>query len=177
MNYDELIVKRRSVRSYAADKKVSREQIEEIVKAAQMAPTWKNSQTGRYYVLLSDDIKKELSKNALPEYNQKNSENAALIVTTFVKEQSGFINGEPSNELGDMWGAYDLGLQNAYMLLKASDMGLDSLIMGLRYEEEIKKIIEIPEDEVVFSVIAVGYRAKDPSFVARKDLDEILKIF
>ena len=46
-----------------------------------------------------------------PEFNQKSSENAsALIITTFETKISGFNREQvPDNELGDMWGAYDLG--------------------------------------------------------------------
>ena len=48
MEFNELLEKRRSVRKYKADTTVDRETIEEILKAGQQAPTWKNSQTGRY---------------------------------------------------------------------------------------------------------------------------------
>ncbi len=35
---------------------VTREQMEELIRAAQEAPSWKNSQTGRYYCVLSEEI-------------------------------------------------------------------------------------------------------------------------
>ena len=41
---------RRSVRGYNG-KKVEREKLEDIIKAALLAPSWKNSQTSRYYVV------------------------------------------------------------------------------------------------------------------------------
>lgn len=41
MEFNELLEKRRSVRKYKADTTVDRETIEEILKAAQQAPTWK----------------------------------------------------------------------------------------------------------------------------------------
>ena len=37
--------------------------IEEIIKAAQQAPTWKNSQTGRYYVVTDEEKLKEIKEN------------------------------------------------------------------------------------------------------------------
>ena len=51
MNFDDVIYKRRSIRTYDANKKVSKEQILELIKAAQQAPSWKNSQTARYYAV------------------------------------------------------------------------------------------------------------------------------
>ena len=52
--------------------------------------------------------------------NQPKAENAALIITTFVQNRSGFQkDGTPDNELGNGWGCYDLGLQNENLVLKA----------------------------------------------------------
>ena len=94
-----------------------------------------------------------------------------------MKGISGFGDGQPINEPGDEWGAYDLGLQNAYLVLKASDMGLDTLIMGIRDADALRAALSIPETEEVIAVIAVGYRAKDPVFGGRKELSEIAKFF
>ena len=44
---------RRSIRHYDAEKKVTKEQVETLIKAASLAPSWKNIQTSRYYCVLS----------------------------------------------------------------------------------------------------------------------------
>ena len=85
MELQDILNERRSIRSYDADKKVTKEQLEIIINAAILAPSWKNLQTSRYYCILSDEMIKEFSDKCLPEFNQKNSEGAALVVTTFVK--------------------------------------------------------------------------------------------
>ena len=53
MEFQKVIETRRTVRKYSADERVTREQMEELLRAAQEAPSWKNSQTGRYYCVLS----------------------------------------------------------------------------------------------------------------------------
>lgn len=173
MEFNELIIKRRSCRSYNEPLK-SEEDIREIIKAGQYAPSWKNSQTGRYYVALSDEAINAVFES-LPDYNQNSSRNAAYIVTTFKKSISGY-SADGVSELGDIWGGYDLGLQNAYILLKATELGYDSLIMGLRDENKLREYFEIPEEEIVMSVIAIGKRKVDPQMRQRKDVDEILKV-
>ncbi len=178
MEWNELIQKRRSVRAYQPEKTVARPVIEEILKAAQLAPSWKNSQTGRYYVIDTPEKLCEVKKICLPEFNQKSSSNAsALIVTTFVRNIAGYTGDQPTNELGNQWGAYDLGLQNAYLTLKASDLGLDTLIMGIRDEKELRKQLAIPDSENVVAVIALGYRDGEPAFRPRKELTEIARFF
>ena len=176
MELTELIQSRRSVRAYAADRQVTSEQITGLIQATQMAATWKNSQTGRYYAAVSPEMQEKV-RACLPAFNQKSSANAALIVTTFVKAVSGHTNGTPDNELGDQWGAYDLGLQASYLLLKARDMGLDTLIMGLRDADALRALLSIPENEQIAAVIALGYREGAPVFRPRKVVDEILKVY
>ena len=53
MEFQKLMEVRRSVRKYAADKKVTKEELMEMIGAAQEAPSWKNTETGRYYCVLS----------------------------------------------------------------------------------------------------------------------------
>ena len=154
---------RRSIRHYDAEKKVTKEQVETLIKAASLAPSWKNTQTSRYYCVLSEDKVAEFSQKCLPE---------------FVKGLVGFDNdGNPVNEAGDGWGYYDLGLQNENLLLKATELGLDTLVMGIRDGEAIREMLNIPETENVVAVIAVGYKAKEANMPKRKEVEEIAKFF
>ena len=90
MELQEVLNSRRSMRSYDAERKVTKEQLETIINAAILAPSWKNLQTSRYYCILSDEKIEEFRHKCLPEFNQNNSEGAALVVTTFVKNCVGF---------------------------------------------------------------------------------------
>ena len=51
MEFTKLLEERRSIRAFDPEKHVTAEQIQEIVQAAIQAPSWKNSQTTRYYAL------------------------------------------------------------------------------------------------------------------------------
>ena len=100
-----------------------------------------------------------------------------LIVSTFETKKSGFFREQPANEVGDGWGAYDNGLSNAYLVLKARAMGFDTLIMGMRDSGAIRAEFDIPETETIMAVIALGYRAEEPNRPARRELDDIVKFF
>ena len=179
MEFQKVLETRRSVRKYDPNVSVTREQMEELIRAAQEAPSWKNSQTGRYYCVLSEEIVNKIRKNCLPgARNAEKSEHTALIVTTFVHNRAGFqTDGTPDNELGNGWGCYDLGLQNANLILKATDLGLSTLIMGLREADKLREILSIPETETIAAVIAVGKAAEEPTRKPRKSLGEITKFF
>lgn len=175
MELQKVLEARRSVRKYDAAKKVSKEQVEELVSAAILAPSWKNSQTARYHVVLSDETTKKMLSDCLPEFNAKNAEGAALVVTTFVANRAGFNReGQPDNEAGNGWGFYDLGLHNENFVLKAKEMGLDTLIMGIRDEAKIRETLQIPEAETIVSVIALGYGEQNPDMPKRKSPEDII---
>lgn len=176
--FDEIIRTRRSVRNYDPDKNVSREMVEQLIAAAVEAPSWKNQQTSRYHIVVSPEMRERL-KACLWSQNQMTVKDVpVLIVTTFVKGVVGFEkNGTPSNELGDGWGIYDLGLQNALLLLKATDLGLDSIVLGLRDAEAIRTLLDIPQEEIVVSVIGIGCRSKESARPARKQVADIAKFY
>lgn len=179
MELVQAIETRRSIRSYQEDATVTLDQVKELIRCAGQAPSWKNSQTGRYYVVMTPEKIDEVAKETLPEFNAKNCVNAkALIITTFEGKRAGFDReGNPDNELGDMWGAYDLGLQNENLVLRARDMGLDTLIMGIRDGEKLRAMLEIPESQVVVAVISLGVRSQDAMAPKRKEVDSIMKVF
>ena len=179
MEFQNVIETRRSMRKYQEGKKIDKQIVDELIKAALFAPTWKNSQTGRYYAVISDDMLLRFRNECLAEYNRNNTINAsAIIVTTFVKDISGFdADGNPTNELGNGWGIYDLGLQNQNLLLKAKEMGLDTLVMGIRNEKVIRDMLNIPENEIIVAVIGVGYGAVEAKMPKRKAIEEVLRLY
>lgn len=176
-SFDDVLASRRSVRSYDASKSISKEEVTTLLKAVQDAPSWANTQTSRYYVALSEE-KVAALQDLVGERNKQNVQGApVLIVSTFVKGQSGFFGGSATNEVGDGWGAYDNGLSNAYLILKARAMGFDTLIMGMRDADSIRSLLEIPQDEAVMAVISLGYRASDPATPGHREFDEVVKFF
>ena len=157
MGLNEILSGRRSIRRYKAGTEVDPALIREMLEAAVWAPSWKNSQTSRYYVVTSREMLEKVKTSCLPEFNQKNCKDApVLIVTAFVKNHS---------------------LHDANLILKARELGLDTLIMGIRDADALREILGIDGDQEVVSVIAVGYRDIDPAMPARKSVEEIARFY
>ncbi|HHX52439.1 MAG TPA: nitroreductase [Erysipelothrix sp.] len=176
MELNEILKTRRSVRHYQ-DKEIADDVLFELLDSVRVAPSWHNYQPARYHVIRDAQLKEKISKT-LPSFNQNNVKNApVLIVTTIVLNQSGFLKGEPANELVNHWGYYDGGLSNAHLLLKATDLGLGTLVIGLRNADKIREILDIPEEESIMSVISLGYPEKVSTMPKRKQFDEIIKIY
>ena len=174
MEFQKLIEERRTVRKYTPGGKPSKEELLDMIRAAQEAPSWKNTETGRYYCILSDDLEERFCQECLPSLNSEKARNTAILVTTFVEKRSGFqTDGTPDNELGNGWGCYDLGLQNENLILKAKEMGYDTLIMGIRDADKIRALLSIPENEIIVAAISVGKAAEAPKRPKRRELEEI----
>ncbi len=173
VTFDEVLATRRSVRSYDASKTISEAEVRELLVATQEAPSWANQQPSKYYVAMSPE-KVEAVSNLVGERNKQNIAGApVLIVCTYEKGKSGFFQGQQTNEIGDGWGAYDNGLSNAYFILAARAKGYDTLIMGMRDSDELRKLFNIPAGEEVMAVISLGYRASEPNQPTHRPLDEI----
>ncbi|MBQ5453723.1 MAG: nitroreductase family protein [Bacteroidales bacterium] len=176
-SFDEVLLSRRSIRSYDASKTISEAEVRELLKAVQEAPSWANQQPTKYYVAISKE-KVEAVQNLVGENNKRNVAGApVLIVSTFEKGKSGFFQGNQTNEIGDGWGAYDNGLSNCYLILKARAMGFDTLIMGMRESDSLRQVFNIPAEETVMAVISLGYRKAEPNQPQHRPFDDVVKFF
>ena len=172
--FDDVVMTRRSVRNYDATKKISEAEVRELLKTVQEAPSWANQQPTKYYVAISEEKLKEVQD--LVGANKERIINApVLICSTFERGKSGFFQGQQTNEVGEGWGAYDNGLSNCYLILKAREMGFDTLIMGMRDADGLRQTFNIPENETIMAVISLGYRVGEINRPDRKPLNEIVR--
>lgn len=178
MKFEKVLNNRRSIRRYQ-DMPIEKDVLKDVLKAARMAPSWKNSQCPRYYVVTNDEILAEIRENALPPFNAKNCAQApALIVCCFENGVSGMgSDGKYANECEDGWSYYDLGLASENLCLQAQRKGLGTLIMGIRNEAVLREILSIPASQTIVSVIAIGYPAIEPKRPQRKPLKETVIFF
>ena len=142
-----------------------------------MAPSWKNSQSARFYVAHSSKAK-ENAIACLAEFNRERARDAACIIITAIKKgRSGYErDGSPSTHLGHGFECFDNGLCVQNICLKAYDMGYGSLIMGLYDEKMTREVFEIPEEYAICTFVAIGKAGICPEAPQRRALEEILVI-
>ena len=171
---DEVFLTRRSIRAYEAGRTISEAEIRTLLEAAQNAPSWANQQPTKYYVAIGDETR-EAVLNLVGGNKDRVANAPVFIVSTYERGKSGFFRDNQVDAVGDGWGAYDNGLANAYLILKARAMGFDTLIMGMRDADGLRKLFGIPENETVMAVISLGFRAQEPRMPVHRPLDEIAK--
>ncbi len=172
------IKKRRSVRKFT-EGAVDRELIKEIVEVARFYPSWKNSQTARFYIVDQLEKKMELAQKATFSggNNRAIIEGApAVLVLAMKKGLSGtHPDGVYVTDKKDTWEMFDSGLAAQTFSLVAFEKGIGSVILGIFDENKVAEICGIPADEQVAALIPIGYPVdmthRDG---VRKSVDEIL---
>ena len=60
--------------------------------------------------------------------------------------------------------------------MKADEMGIGKLDMGIRDEKKLHEILSIPEEQMVVSVIGVGYGTVSPDMPKRMSVEDVAVI-
>lgn len=168
---------RRSIRAYE-DTPVDRDVINQIIEAASYAPSWKHTQTARYTVIDSKDLKDKIAAECTHTYPGNGEiikQAPVLIVVSFVKNRSGFErDGSFSTSKGDRWEMFDSGVASEAFCLAAHAMGLGTVIMGL-IDDSVKDAISLPEGQDISCVICLGYPAEEPVAPKRKSVEDLVR--
>lgn len=154
----ETIESRRSVRKYLKDP-IPRCDIETIVEAARLAPSWCNSQCWRFIALDNPETIKRL--------NKPSCEGApAVIVACALKSASGTREGND-------YYMVDMGIAIEHMVLQAESMGYGTCWIGWFDESAVRKALGIPDEYNVIALLPVGKPGEAPESRPRKPLGEI----
>lgn len=180
MNTEQCITSRRSIRKYKAEP-VSSELLQEVVELSRFAPSWKNTQTPRYHIILQEDLKTVIAEECVCgfQFNTKTLLTApAIVVLSYVTKRCGYErDGSFSTPKEDRWEMFDAGIAAQTFCLAAKEKGLGTCIMGIFDEEKISDLLHLPEDQKIGAVIALGYADCDPEAPSRKSVEDLLTIY
>ena len=164
MEVKEAIQTRRSVRAYQ-DKEVPEEKIKKVLEAAQSAPSANNQQPWKFIVVRDPKNREKLTRAAA---NQSFvGEAPVIIVAVALQPESVMRCGVPKYPV-------DLAIAVDHMTLLAVDEGLGTCWIGAFYQDEVRKILNIPEKYKVVALLPLGFPADKPGSKFRKPLEEIV---
>lgn len=151
MNFQELLVHRKSVRKYLA-KTIEVEKIKALKKAALLSPTGKRKDHWDFVFI---ENKTTLNKLAQSKVNgSKLIGNAPLAIV---------VVGD--NSVSDTW-IEDCSIASIILQLQAEDLELGSCWVQIHKrphdevtssEEYVRAVLNIPEAKNILSIIAIGY--------------------
>lgn len=179
MDAQTCILTRRSVRKFTSEP-VSHELLERVVALAAYAPSWKNTQISRYIAIEDPAAQREIVETfCLSGSNNPAIISSAplLVAQTFVKNRCGFErDGSYTTDREDGWQHYDCGIAAQTFCLAAHDLGLGTVIMGVFDRKGLQDYLQIPQEQELMALIAVGHPDPAVSLTApkRKGVDELL---
>jgi len=148
MEIQEALLNRRSIRKYK-DKKISKENIDKILKAAMYAPSAMNLQAWHFVVIDDRDVLIETIKS-IP-YAEMLKQSAAAIL----------VCGDSLIEKNESWLLQNCSASIQNILLSAHGLGIGSCWIAIHGMDDVYKNIrgqfKLPENIVPVSLISLGY--------------------
>ncbi len=175
MDIMDAIKTRRSVRKFKDDD-VPDEVLAELFEAARWAPSWANTQCWRFIVIRNKDVKERLAGTLTPKNPALKAMTAApvIIVSCAEKGVSGFYRSDAVTSHGD-WLMFDVALSVQNLMLAAHSMGLGTVQVGAFNVESVDKILGLPDNIAVLTMVPIGYPATEGgSRTPRKELSEMV---
>ncbi|NHI91417.1 MAG: nitroreductase [Candidatus Lokiarchaeota archaeon] len=152
MDVAEAIKIRRAYRSFESIE-INENIIKDLARYAQLAPSCMNNQPWKYIFIRKNEIKKILS--SFSSGNQIWSKNASLIVGVFTKKDDDCIMKERKYYL------FDVGLATAFLILRATELGLVAHPIAGFDDEKAKLILKIPAEMLLITFIIIGKKSNE----------------
>lgn len=181
MEFNEVIYGRKTIRKYSS-KEVSNELIIDIIKAAQMAPSAKNRQPWRFYILNEQqknhicDLMYQWDKSNRHERTSvKGSANQMKAAQKVIIIYSPIYKSKNKNIYYKKADYLSLGAAIENMSLKCVELGLGSCWCAdtLYLDDEIDQYLNIENHEQI-SALLIGYPESIPETPKRFDINDLI---
>ena len=162
--FQDLLLKRRSIRRFK-DELLQPEETEQILKAALLSPTSKNSRSWQFVVVEDKEMLEKLAR-CKPQFATFIADSALAVV----------VLGNPL--LSDVW-IEDASIASVVMQLQAEEIGVGSCWVQVREREYtenipagdfIRDLLDVPMPLEVLSIIAFGKKQKE---LTPHDMDDL----
>ena len=157
MSVFDTIKDRRSIRVYKGER-IPKDKLEKLLEAARLAPSAANRQNWKFIVVENEQIKNQLV--------------TACNNQAFVGTASHVIAG--IGDSSQKWHQVDLAIALEHVVLEAVELELGTCWIGAFNEDEVKKILKIPQDKKVVALLTVRVPAESPATRPRKAMEEIV---
>lgn len=165
MDILEAILKRRSIRKFTNDL-VNPKILEKLLKAAMAAPSARNSQPWKFYLITNKEIKEKLTSI----FKDFNAPVHLIVAGDLSKLEKGKAEFWPQ----------DCAAATENILLAALKYNLGTCWCGIYPKEKetllVKEILNLEDEIIPLSLIQLGYKAEEKESRTQYDKDKIVVI-
>ena len=163
-----LLQNRYSVRDFK-DTPVEKEKLDRVLEAARVAPTAKNMQPQRIFVIESEEALRKIRDITPSAYN------APTVLMICADTDVAWTRNN------DGWCAapIDSSIVTCHMMLEAESLGLSSVWVCAFNKEKVKNAFGLPDNVVPYSLLPIGYKSDacepNPRHFERQSIDDFVK--
>ncbi|NIP67473.1 nitroreductase [Candidatus Bathyarchaeota archaeon] len=170
MDFYDVIQTRRSVRSYKDDS-IPEEVLNRVLEAVRVAPSGSNRQPWKFILVKDDGLKEKMVSFC---NNQRFIAEAPLVVVACGQR----LPLNRGGYMGEMSVLLDVSIAFTHLILSARAEGLGTCWIGAFDNQELKKLLGVPEGYEVVAATPLGYPSEEvfTEPKGRKDLDEIVSV-
>jgi len=165
MEFFDLIKKRYSVRAYTNDP-VEDEKLQQVLEAAQWAPTAANRQPFQLVVIRTAGRQEELSRI----YHRPWFVQAPILICGVGVPRMGWIRGDNRRYLD-----VDVAIIMDHLILAAANLGLGTCWVAAFDAAAARQILKLPDEVEPLIFTPLGYAADQPAQKERKPLSELVR--
>lgn len=166
MNFEEIIRKRTATRQFK-DKTIEESLLNKILASGRLAPTAKNLQPQKIYVVKSEEGLQKIDRITPCRYN------APICLLVCSDKNIAWKKDDYSSY------EMDATIVATHMILEATNLGVDNIWIRYFNKEEVQKEFNLKENIVPICIIPLGYKTENcpmnPNHTQRKNLEETVE--
>ena len=168
MDFLKLAAQRYSCKAYDG-RQVEQDKLETILEAGRLAPTAKNGQEQRVYVIQSPEGLAKIDALTPCRYGAP-----TVVAVAYDKD---VVYSYPGGKYHS--GAEDATIVATHMMLAAADVGVDSCWLNNFDPDEARVALGLPDNEEIVMLLDLGYAADGagplPNHASRKPLSDTVR--
>ena len=151
MTFAELAASRYSVRKFKSDP-IDEETLTAILQAGRVAPTACNYQPQKVFVVRNPELRAKLA-----EVSPCTFDAPVILVICYDKNVEAKSRLMPGYAFGEM----DASIVCTHMMLQAWELGIGSWWVGLFNDQDVSRVMGLPENLHVAALLPMGHPAAD----------------
>lgn len=172
MEFSEVIKNRYSCKKYDSTKQISQQQLNAILEAGRVAPTAKNLQEQRIYVVQSAEGLAKIDAHTPCRYGAP----TVLVVAYDKNNVYTYPTAKGPETDHRKSGTEDAAIVATHLMLGAANEGVDSCWLNCVHIDDLHKALGLPDNEEILMLLDLGFAAEGTQPLAnhfsRKPLSE-----
>jgi nitroreductase len=169
MDFEDVVRRRKMVRTYKQNKSISDNIITKLIRNAHRAPSAGHTQVQEFIIVKDPLIKKKLRIAAV---DQEYVEDAPVLI--IVCSNTSRSVGRYGIRGRDFYSIIDGAFASMLILLTAVNEGIGACFVGAFEDAKVSKILEIPKQVRPIGIICLGYPDEEPERTERISLSKLV---